>query len=59
MREKTHAELIAKDYSMMLVYSPYDKSWYWQRYSDWKVSQLFSSKRKAIQAVILDELTWE
>jgi len=40
---------------MTLIYSPDDeeesgKGYYWERFSDWKISQLYKTKHEAIQA---------
>ena len=44
---------------MTLIYSPDEKGWYWERRdSDWKVSQLFPSKRAAKAAKRKNQLTW-
>lgn len=44
---------------MKLVFSPDDNGWYWQRYSDWKTSQLFKSEEEAQQARDINILRWE
>ena len=35
---------------MELIYSPDERGWYWQRFSDWKTTQLFATKELAIRA---------
>ena len=42
--------LTAKETPMKLIYSPDDNGYYWQRYVDWKVSQLFSTIADANRA---------
>ena len=44
---------------MELIYSIDEDIWYWQRYSDWKVSQSFKSKQQAIKAKINNKLIWK
>ena len=44
---------------MELIYSDWDLGWYWQRYSDWKTSQLFSTEQEAWDAKSDGKLTWE
>jgi len=43
---------------MKLIFSPDDNSWYWQRYSDWKTSQLFKTEEEARQARDIGILKW-
>lgn len=43
---------------MKLIYSPDDNGWYWERYSDWKVSQVFPDKKAAMRAKRKGKLTW-
>ena len=50
---------MAQDYGMDLIYSADDGGWYFQRYSDWKVSQLFDTEDDAIAARNRGELEWE
>tara|TARA_R100001594_G_scaffold85900_1_gene120404 strand:+ start:473 stop:652 length:180 start_codon:yes stop_codon:yes gene_type:complete len=47
-----------------LIYSyddnrDYGKGWYWERYSDWKHSQSFSTKKEARIANSNNILHWE
>jgi len=49
---------------MKLIYSPddarrYGKGWYWQRFIDWKTSQLFKTEKEAIKAKKENCLKWE
>jgi len=49
---------------MKLIYSHDDamkcgKGWYWQRYKDWKTSQLFKTDTEAFQAKHQNKLKWE
>ena len=43
----------------LLIYSPDDKAYYYQRFSDWKVTQLFKSQKEARQAKKDGLLKWE
>lgn len=44
---------------MQLIYSPDDNGYYWQRFEDWKVSQIFFTEGDAIRAKQTDQLLWE
>ncbi len=44
---------------MKLIYSPDDNAWYWQRFSDWKISQLFDTAIEAEQAKSKNQLMWK
>ena len=44
---------------MQLVYSPDDNGWYWQRYKDWKTSQIFRTELEALKAKEKNKLKWE
>ena len=43
---------------MKLIYSPDDNGYYWQRYGDWKVSQLFATIAEANHAQVHDYIVW-
>ena len=42
-----------------LIYSPDESSYYWQRTSDWKTSQLFSTQEEARTAKVNGQIAWE
>jgi hypothetical protein len=44
---------------MHLVYSPDDGGFYWERFSDWAVSQVFRSKAEAIRARHEESIIWK
>ena len=44
---------------LALYYSPDENIWYFERFSDWKVSQSFDTKSEALEARRNGELLWE
>ncbi len=44
---------------MHLVHSHHDNGWYWERFSDWKTSQVFRTRDEAVVARREQELRWE
>ena|GEM_PF-3580745 len=44
---------------MKLIYSPDDGGYYFQRYSDWKCSQLFDTLADAHKAQADNRLSWD
>lgn len=49
---------------MKLIFNPDDKEkhgkgWYWQRFTDWKTSQLFNTEEEAEQARDINILKWD
>jgi len=44
---------------MNLIFSPDDNGYYFQRFSDWKTSQLFKTEKEAIKARKENKLIWE
>ena len=45
--------------TMELIYSPDDNGYYWQRFSDWKISQIFFTENDAIRAKQTKQLIWD
>lgn len=43
---------------MHLIYSPDDNGYYWERFSDWKTSQIFNTQKDAIVARRNKSLNW-
>lgn len=43
---------------MELVYSPDEAGYYWQRFSDWKTSQVFKTRSLAVRAKAKGKLRW-
>lgn len=46
------------DEAMELIYSPDDAGYYWQRFSDWKTSQVFKTRSLAERAKAKGKLRW-
>ena len=42
-----------------LIYSSDDRGFYFQRFSDWKTTQVFSTKQEALDADELGLLIWD
>ena len=43
---------------MHLVHSPHDGGYYWERFSDWKTSQVFKTEEEAREAKTAGKLRW-
>ena len=55
----SEANVEAIDIEVDLIYSPDDNGWYFQRATDFKMSQLFTDKELAMNAYRNNTIEWE
>ena len=58
-KDRCGADCLIHSSTMHLVYSPDEDIHYWERFSDWKVSQGFTYADDAIDAAKNGTIIWE